>query len=159
MTTKLNFDLFDRATAPARQSLDLLRYGGLDESHRMVGGYAFETAICLIESLRPTRRRVAQLSERETQALELADRMFKLTRLLAAVEPHLGGRDMGQLHDTAAGVANDLITHFGDAAQNIADDSRCGQAIRTISADGLMQARRLGKRLCGRNAGATLQVA
>ncbi|BBF91818.1 hypothetical protein [Blastochloris tepida] len=116
------------------------------------GGYAFETAMCLVESQSPQARPpfgglsahlAATIEEREAQALLLRTRM--LARLLAGVRDTLDVDDTRTLFKAAARVAGELAAVFGPAAVRVAADCAHAPADRAAAAIALTEARLLAE--------------
>jgi hypothetical protein len=71
-------------------------------------GYAFETALCLVESQSPVQR-----PARATR--ELAGRILLVSKLLADMHGQLDAADTELLRLAAARVTSELIVVLGDA--------------------------------------------
>jgi hypothetical protein len=139
-----------RLQAPAIAGLlyDLLAPTPADASV----GYAFEAALCQIESQSPAARPAAAgraphpaatLAQREAAAL--AERTRQLARLLADVGRHLDADDARVLYATAAQVAGELIAAFGPGAAAVAADVALTPAERTAAVVAATEARLLAE--------------
>lgn len=115
-------------------------------------GYAFEAALCQIESQSPfvrpaatdrTSHPAASLAQREAAAL--ADRTRQLARLLADVGRYLDAEDAQVLYATAARVAGELIAVFGPGAAAVAADAALSPAERTAAVVAATEARLLAE--------------
>lgn len=144
------------AFAHARNSPFAGGLGGPESrsSAASTAGYAFETALCVIESqsplLRPTPDRSisdppAGIAERHTQAL--SSRILQLTRLLDHIDETLDADETRVLLDTAARVTSELIAVFGPSADGRAIDSTVSRVDRSMAADTLARARQLAQRI------------
>ncbi|KAA5598139.1 hypothetical protein [Blastochloris sulfoviridis] len=116
------------------------------------GGYAFETAMCLVESQSPLARPAfgglsahlaATIEEREAQTLLLRTRM--LARLLAGVRDTLDAADTRTLFKAAARVAGELMAVFGPSAVRVAADGSHAPVDRAAAATALTEGRLLAE--------------
>lgn len=112
-------------------------------------GYAFEAALCQIESqspaVRPAAGDAANGSKAQREAAALAARARHLARLLADVSRHLDAEDARVLYATAARVAGELITGFGPSATEVASDPALSPADRTAAMMAAAEARLLAE--------------
>lgn len=116
------------------------------------GGYAFEAALCLVESQSPLVRPAlddpaphasATMDARETHVLLSRTRM--LTKLLAGVRGHLDAEDWRMLLDAAARVSGELIAVFGPSAARLSTDPSRNTAERASAVAALAEARLLAE--------------
>ncbi|MDF3810902.1 MULTISPECIES: hypothetical protein [Rhodopseudomonas] len=140
-----------------------VRFGGDDgdpaawSTGESIAGYAFETALCLVESqsplLRPAERSEAagDIAQRHTQAL--SSRIWQLARLLDHVDGTFDADETRVLLQAAARVTSELITMFGPAAERRAIDATVSHAERGSAADCLARARQLAQRISTAAAG------
>jgi hypothetical protein len=117
------------------------------------GGYAFESALCLVESqspllrpadIRPGEAKVA-MALRETQ--ELSARVLMLTRLLDRVGEQLDPEEARMLLETTERIADELVSVFGHSADSISIDPSATYEQRRASAKALMSACSLQERI------------
>lgn len=133
--------------APALASLlhDLLAPAPVEST----AGYAFEAALCQIESLSPVVRPAAgdpaNGSQAQREAAALAARARHLARLLADVSRHLDAEDARVLYATAARVAGELVAGFGPSASEVASDPALSPADRTAAMMAAAEARLLAE--------------
>jgi hypothetical protein len=115
-------------------------------------GYAFEAALCLVESQSPLVRPAlddpaphasATIAEHETHVLLSRSRM--LTKLLAGVRGHLDADDWRMLLDAAARVAGELIAVFGPSAARVSIDPSQSAVERALAAAASAEARLLAE--------------
>ena len=136
-----------RASVPALAGLlhDLLAPAPAESTV----GYAFEAALCQIESQSPAVRPVAAdpagSTQAQREAAELASRARLLARLLADVSRHLDAEDARVLYDAAARVAGELIAGFGPSASEAASDPTLSPADRTAAVMAAAEARLLAE--------------
>ncbi|BAR97950.1 hypothetical protein [Blastochloris viridis] len=114
-----------------------------------VGGYAFEAALCQIESQSPFMRpadtrpgHATSFAEREVAAL--AARIRLLARL-AGVGGQLRNDQARVLLATAARVAGELLAVFGPSAAKMASDPALSAAQRAAAATAATAARALAE--------------
>jgi len=81
-------------------------------------GYAFETALCLIESQSPLLRPALAIQGAAT--LEWVGRIALVSRLLDGVHGQFDAADVQLLRSTAARVTSELIAALGDATYQAA---------------------------------------
>ena len=119
------------------------------------GGYAFEAALCLVESQSPLVRPAlddpaphasATIEEHETHVLLSRTRM--LTKLLAGVRGHLDAEDWRMLLDAAKRVAGELTAVLGPIVERIATDPSRTTAERASASAALAEARLLADGIC-----------
>ncbi|NJL08011.1 MAG: hypothetical protein HC900_06930 [Methylacidiphilales bacterium] len=114
------------------------------------GGYAFEAAMCLVESQSPLVRPAlddpaphasATIEEHETHVLLSRTRM--LTKLLAGVRGHLDAEEWRMLLDAAKRVAGELMAVLGPIVERIPTDPARTTADRASASAALAEARLL----------------
>ncbi|MBB1093124.1 hypothetical protein HUU61_17775 [Rhodopseudomonas palustris] len=117
------------------------------------GGYAFESALCLVESqspllrpadIRPGEAKVAT-AERETR--ELSSRVLTLTKLLDRVHGQLTPEEAFLLLDTAGRIADELVLVFGPSADAVSINPSATDNQRGAATNALMNARSLQERV------------
>jgi hypothetical protein len=117
------------------------------------GGYAFESALCLVESQSPLLRPAdirpgeAKVAMAAREARELSSRVLMLTRLLDRVEGQLDSEEAHMLLDAAARVADEFVLVFGPGADSISIDPSATHEQRRAAAKALMSTRSLQDRI------------
>jgi len=120
-------------------------------STETTAGYAFETALCLIESQSPLLRPLFEpgtgdpAAERHTEAL--SSRIRQLTTLLDHLDGTLDADETRELLQAAGRVTGELIAVFGPSVDSRAIDPAVSRADRSIAADSLARARLLALRI------------
>jgi hypothetical protein len=117
------------------------------------GGYAFESALCLVESQSPLLRPVdirpgeakVTIAARETQ--QLSSRGLMLTRLLDRVGEQLDPEEARMLLKTTERIADELVSVFGHSADSISIDPSATYEQRRAAAKALMSAYALQERI------------
>jgi hypothetical protein len=137
------------ATAPPAPALASLLHNLLaPPPAASTDGYAFEAALCQIESQSPSVRPATgepAATQPQREAAALAARARLLARLLGDVSRHLDAEDARVLYATAARVAGELIAGFGPSASTVASDPALSPADRMAAVMAAAEARLLAE--------------
>jgi hypothetical protein len=114
------------------------------------GGYAFEAALCFVESQSPLLRPAlddpaphARSTIEEHESHALLSRTRALAKLLASVRGHLDAEGLRTLLDAAGRVAGELKVALGSIASRVSFDPSRGHAERASASAALAEARML----------------